>query len=63
VVSASDLLRQFFRYLVREGVIDEDPTAQIAMPKIGRSLAQSLTEDESRGATVSTGRERLNRQP
>ena len=30
--------RRFFRYLVREGVIKEDPTAQIAMPKIGRSL-------------------------
>ena len=30
--------RRFFRYLMREGVIREDPTAQIAMPKIGRSL-------------------------
>lgn len=38
--------RQFFRYFVREAVIDEDPTALIAMPKIGRSLPQSLTEDE-----------------
>ncbi len=36
--------RRFFRYLVREGVIKEDPTAQIAMPKIGRSLPKSLTE-------------------
>ena len=38
--------RRFFRYLVREGVIGDDPTAQIAMPKIGRALPQSLTEEE-----------------
>ncbi|MGQ0836676.1 MAG: site-specific tyrosine recombinase XerD [Gammaproteobacteria bacterium] len=38
--------RRFFRYLVRENVIREDPTALIAMPKIGRSLPKSLTEEE-----------------
>jgi integrase/recombinase XerD len=38
--------RRFFRYLVREGVLVEDPTAQIAMPKIGRALPQSLSEEE-----------------
>jgi integrase/recombinase XerD len=38
--------RRFFRYLMREGGITEDPTAQIAMPKIGRSLPKSLTEEE-----------------
>ncbi len=38
--------RRFFRYLLREGVIAEDPTAEITMPKIGRALPQSLTEDE-----------------
>jgi len=38
--------RRFFRYLLREGVISEDPTAHIAMPKIGRALPQSLTEEE-----------------
>ncbi|MFO7276209.1 MAG: site-specific tyrosine recombinase XerD [Pseudomonadota bacterium] len=38
--------RRFFRYLAREGLIREDPTAQIAMPKIGRSLPKSLTEEE-----------------
>ncbi len=38
--------RRFFRYLVREGVLIEDPTAQIAMPKIRRTLPKSLTEDE-----------------
>ncbi len=38
--------RRFFRFLLREGVIRDDPTAQIAMPKIGRSLPKSLTEEE-----------------
>jgi integrase/recombinase XerD len=38
--------RRFFRYLMREGVIRDDPTAQIAMPKIGRSLPKSLSEEE-----------------
>lgn len=38
--------RRFFRYLLREGVRSDDPTAQIAMPKIGRALPQSLTEGE-----------------
>jgi integrase/recombinase XerD len=38
--------RRFFRYLVREGIVREDPTAQIAMPKIGRSLPRSLSEAE-----------------
>mgnify|MGYP003694497139 CR=1 FL=1 len=31
--------RRFFRYLLREGCSAEDPTAQIAMPKIGREPA------------------------
>jgi integrase/recombinase XerD len=38
--------RRYYRYLIREGTIKEDPTAQIAMPKIGRSLPKSLTEEE-----------------
>ena len=38
--------RRFFRFLVREGAAADDPTAQIAMPKIGRSLPKSLTEAE-----------------
>jgi len=38
--------RRFFRYLMREGAVREDPTAQIAMPRIGRSLPKSLTEAE-----------------
>jgi integrase/recombinase XerD len=35
--------RRFFRFLVRDAGLKEDPTAQIAMPKIGRSLPKSLT--------------------
>jgi integrase/recombinase XerD len=38
--------RRFFRFLVREGVVREDPTAQIAMPRIGRSLPKSMSEPE-----------------
>jgi len=38
--------RRFFRHLVREGALREDPTAQIAMPKVGRSLPKSLAEAE-----------------
>ncbi len=38
--------RRFFRFLLRDGVIRDDPTAQIAMPKIGRSLPKSLSEEE-----------------
>ncbi|NBC23091.1 MAG: site-specific tyrosine recombinase XerD [Gammaproteobacteria bacterium] len=38
--------RRFYRYLCREGVIAEDPTADIEMPRIGRSLPKSLTEEE-----------------
>lgn len=38
--------RRFYRYLLREALISDDPTANIAMPKIGRALPQSLTEEE-----------------
>jgi integrase/recombinase XerD len=38
--------RRFYRFLLREGTITEDPTARIDMPKIGRSLPRSLTESE-----------------
>jgi integrase/recombinase XerD len=38
--------RRFFRFMIREALIETDPTAQIAMPKIGRSLPKSLTEAE-----------------
>jgi integrase/recombinase XerD len=32
--------------VLREGQVREDPTAHIAMPKIGRSLPKSLSEEE-----------------
>ncbi len=38
--------RRFYRYLFREGLIREDPTANIAMPKLGRALPHSLTEGD-----------------
>jgi integrase/recombinase XerD len=38
--------RRFYRFQVRDVGLKEDPTAQIAMPKIGRSLPKSLTEEE-----------------
>ncbi len=38
--------RRFFRYIMREGMRDSDPTADIEMPRIGRSLPKTLTEEE-----------------
>ena len=38
--------RRFYRHLVREGALRDDPTALIDMPKVGRSLPRSLTEEE-----------------
>ncbi len=39
-------IRRFYRYMVRENRISEDPTARIEMPSLGRPLPKSLTEDE-----------------
>jgi integrase/recombinase XerD len=38
--------RRFFHYFMREGAVRENPTAQIALPKISRSLPRTLTEEE-----------------
>ena len=38
--------RRFYRYIMRAGLRDTDPTADIEMPRIGRSLPKTLTEDE-----------------
>ena len=38
--------RRMFKYLVREGVRNDDPTAEIDMPKIGRPLPKTLSEAE-----------------
>ncbi|MBZ0104514.1 MAG: site-specific tyrosine recombinase XerD [Sulfuricella denitrificans] len=37
-------LRRFYRYLLRQGKIQADPTLQIEMPKLPRSLPKSLSE-------------------
>jgi integrase/recombinase XerD len=39
-------LRRFYRYLLREGAIAEDPAARIENPKLGRPLPKSLSEAE-----------------
>lgn len=37
-------LRGFYRYQLREGLIEFDPTLQVALPKLGRPLPKSLSE-------------------
>jgi integrase/recombinase XerD len=37
-------LRGFYRFLLREAVIAEDPTLLVEQPRLGRSLPQSLSE-------------------
>jgi integrase/recombinase XerD len=37
-------LRKFFRYLLREGLAEDDPTLRIDPPKIGRPLPKTLSE-------------------
>jgi integrase/recombinase XerD len=39
-------LRRFYRYLLRETLVSEDPTLQLDSPKLPRSLPKSLTEEE-----------------
>ena len=39
-------LRQFYRFLVSEGVREDDPTSTIESPKQGRSLPKTLSEEE-----------------
>lgn len=38
--------RQFYRWLLREGVIDGDPVALIESPKTGRGLPKALSEQQ-----------------
>ena len=37
-------LRRFYRYLLREALIGEDPTADVRSPSLGRPLPKSITE-------------------
>ncbi len=39
-------LKRFYRFLVRERLIESDPTALVEAPRVGRSLPHSLTEDQ-----------------
>ena len=39
-------LRKFYRYLLRESEIQEDPTLGIDLPKMGRPLPKTLSEDD-----------------
>ncbi len=39
-------MRKFFRYLMREGCLVDDPTLRIESPRIGRPLPASLTESD-----------------
>ena len=39
-------LRRFYIYLVREGLMQHDPSARVESPRIGRPLPKSLTEAE-----------------
>lgn len=39
-------LRRFYRYLLREGVVSEDPTLQIDSPRLPRRLPDSLSEQD-----------------
>lgn len=41
--------RQFYRWLLREGRIREDPTALIESPKLGRGLPKALSEQQVTG--------------
>jgi integrase/recombinase XerD len=38
--------RRFYRFLMRERVIEADPTAELESPKLGRPLPKSLNEKE-----------------
>ncbi|RTZ75674.1 MAG: site-specific tyrosine recombinase XerD [Gammaproteobacteria bacterium] len=39
-------LRQFFQHALREGWVEQDPTLEVAFPRLGRPLPKSLTEAE-----------------
>ncbi len=39
-------LRRFYRYLVREGERDDDPSTRLDSPRLGRPLPKSLSEEQ-----------------
>lgn len=40
-------IRSFFHFLVKKGIIDDDPTAYISSPKIDRTIPKYLTVDDA----------------
>ena len=43
---ALSALRSFYQMLNRDGLMNENPTLRVDLPKIGRALPKSLTEEE-----------------
>ncbi|EMP57197.1 site-specific tyrosine recombinase XerD [Marinobacter santoriniensis NKSG1] len=39
-------VRRFYRFLIREGLLEEDPTLRIDSPRLPRRLPDSLTEED-----------------
>lgn len=39
-------LRQFFRFMLRKGVVETDPTSELSMPKLPRSLPKALSKKQ-----------------
>ena len=39
-------IRRFYKYQIRQGLIEVDPAEKIEFPKLGRQLPEVLTEDE-----------------
>jgi integrase/recombinase XerD len=39
-------IRRFFHYLLRERIVEQDPSLRIDMPKLGRPLPKSMPEAE-----------------
>lgn len=51
-------IRRFYRYLVREGIVQADPSRDIEMPRLGRRLPNTLSERQVEAllAAPDTGR-------
>lgn len=54
-------VRSFFRWLIREGVVREDPTAGLPMPKLEKRLPRPLSVDDCE--QLITKDRRIRRQP
>ena len=50
-------MRRFYRWLARENLIAEDPSALIEMPKLGRPLPKSLSEHQVEALLSAPGTE------